>query len=138
VHVVAVVGVRGDDFEATCLQPLAIELRSIVKRVPSRPTRVMPAAASASAVPSAMCSSGSGVAPVIASATLCMVLVHNTMKSAPPSCSERAATAMASPAASQWPACCSVSISWKSTLCSSSLAECRPPSVSRTVWLMIR
>ena len=74
----------------------------------------------------------------MASATLCMVLVHRTMKSAPPACTDRAAAAMAWPAAAQSPACCMRSISWKSTLCSTTLAECSPPRRSFTVSLMIR
>ena len=63
-----------------------------------------------------------------------IVLCTNTMhKVAPAACSERAAAASSAPAASQSPARCNFSTSWKSTLTSTTLAECSPPRCSLTV-----
>ena len=76
----------------------------------------MPAARTRSAVASAMCSSGTSTAASICGATLCMVFVHSTMKSAPARRTARAAFARISPDSSHLPACCSFSISSNSTL----------------------
>ena len=71
-------------------------------------------------------------AEVMASATLCMVLVHNTRKSAPASSRARARAASRSPARLHWPDACSASMSAKSTESSRMRAEWTPPSRSRT------
>ena len=110
----------------------------MVKRVPSRPTRDRPARRMAAAVGSAMWSSGMFVAASMAGATLCMVLVHSTMKSAPARASACAAAASNTPAASQSPSRCRRSISAKSTLYSTILAECRPPRRAFTASLIWR
>jgi len=110
----------------------------MVKRVPSNPTVRRPAARMASAVGSAMCSSGMPTAASMASATLCIVFVQTTTKSAPAASSERAAPASSSPAASQSPACCSRSTSAKSRLTSTTLAECSPPRRAFTTSLTVR
>ena len=56
---------------------------SMVNRVPSSPTRRIPAAATATATLSTMWMRGMSTAASIASATLCMVFVHSTSSSAP-------------------------------------------------------
>ncbi len=68
----------------------------------------------------------------IASATMCIVLVHSTTHSAPADSSPRASAASSAPAASQSPATCIASTSAKSTDASTSRAEWKPPSRSRT------
>jgi hypothetical protein len=55
----------------------------MVKAVPSRPTRVIPAARIACAVGSAMCSSGIATAACTCEASLCIVLVQISSRSAP-------------------------------------------------------
>jgi len=88
----------------------------MVKRVASSPTLHSPVRRISAAVASAMCSSGILTAASIAGATLCIVFVHSTRKSAPAASSDRAAAASKWPASSQRPECCSRSMSWKSTL----------------------
>jgi hypothetical protein len=66
------------------------------------------------------------------SATLCIVLVHNSRRSAPAASTARASMASRSAAASQSPAACIRSTSAKSTEASTMRAECHPPSRSRT------
>ncbi len=70
----------------------------------------------AAPVASARCSSGISIAASICGATLCMVLVHSTRKSAPAASTRPAAWARMAPAASQAPADCNRSIGSKSTL----------------------
>ena len=104
---------------------------SMVNRVPRRPTRRIPAAETAAATLSTMCTRGMSTAASIASATLCMVFVHSTRISAPAPSSAWAALASRAPASSHDPATCSSSISAKSTDHNSSGAECRPPRRAR-------
>ena len=70
----------------------------------------MPAARTASAVVSAMWTSGTSIAALIESATLCIVFVHSTSSSAPAVASVRASAASSVPASSQRPVRCSSSI----------------------------
>ena len=76
----------------------------------------MPRALISSAVASAMCSRGLLTASVIASAILCMVLVHSTRKSAPPFSTLRAACARDAALSSHLPSCWRRLISGKPTL----------------------
>ena len=104
----------------------------MVNLVPSSATRSSPARRTASAVTSARCSSGIPTAASMASATLCMVLVHSTRHSAPAASTARASSARSAPAAAQSPADCIASTSAKSTDDSTSRAEWKPPRRSRT------
>ena len=74
----------------------------------------------------------------IASATLCMVLVQSTTQSAPAACSIRASWASSEPAEPQSPRACIDSTSAKSTDASTTRAEWKPPSRSRTASLTSR
>ncbi len=67
------------------------------------------------------------VAASMAGATLCMVLVHSTMKSAPGAPSAVRGRGEHGAGSAQSPSCCRRSISAKLTLYSTILAECRPP-----------
>src|SRR4051794_39292941 len=101
---------------------------SIVNAVPSRPTRCTPAARTASAVTSPMCSSGTPRTAVSAPATLCIVLVHSSTRSAPARSRTSASAASSSPAGAHSPAACSRSISAKST---DSITQRRPRPEAR-------
>ena len=67
--------------------------------------------------------SGTPIAASIASATLCIVLVHSTTHSAPAASSAAASAASRRPAASHSPAACMASTSAKSTEDISTRAE---------------
>jgi hypothetical protein len=82
-----------------------------------------------------MCSSGTVSALSTVAATLCMVFVHSSTRSAPAASSVFASAASTSPAPAQSPAIWSRSITEKSTDSSRQRAECRPPSRSRTISL---
>ena len=110
----------------------------MVKRVPSSPTRRIPAAETAPATLSTMWTKGMPTAASIVSATLCMVFVHSTRTSAPARSSARAADASRAPASSHDPDACSSSISAKSADHRSNGAECRPPSRARVSSLASR
>ena len=83
----------------------------MVYLVPSRAGRVTPAESRASAAASALFSSGTDSRRSICSATLCMVLVQMTMKSAPPFSRFCAAAPSSSALLSQSPADWQASIS---------------------------
>ena len=138
---IAPVGVVGDEH----LEPVAVAQAADVEVLLHRVRRreqpdVCEAAlrATASAVVSAMWTNGTSTAPVIASATLCIVFVHRTSSSAPAAASARASAASSAPASSQRPSRCSASISAKSTERSTQSAECSPPSRSRVASLTSR
>ena len=73
----------------------------------------------------------------ISGATLCIVLVQITRKSAPAPSSAFAASPRIPALRAQSPLAWQASISAKSTLYSSTLAECRPPSLSLTTSLTV-
>jgi hypothetical protein len=111
---------------------------SIEKRVPRKAARLTPAARSAAAVASAMCSSGKPAALATSSPTLCMVLVAISSAWAPaerrPLAAWPSSAAAPGQSASRWRA----AMVSKSTLASTSGALCSPPLREATAWLTRR
>lgn len=110
----------------------------MVKAVPSRPTVFSPAVCTASAVASARCSSGIVIAASMSAATLCIVLVQSSRKSAPAASSCLLARIKIAAASSHRDSACSCSISAKSSDTSTQRAECSPPSLSAVSSLISR
>ena len=104
----------------------------MVKAVASRPTDRRPSDFRRLAVASAMCRSGMPVAASISSATMCMVLVASRMPSAPAFSRPRAASTRTAAVPAQSPSCCISAKGARSTLWTSSRAECNPPSRDAT------